>query len=185
MATIAAGLLAAPGPASAASSSGCPNADAMPLSVSTQAFNDSILCLLNRERTNHGLGTLRINAKLTSAAIGHSVSMRSRGYFEHDEPGGATFAARIQAIGYTQGAKRWLAGENLGWGTNDWGTPQSLMVAWMDSPLHRANILEPRFREIGIGLEWGSPQNPTETNAALVTTDFGYAKKRHKRHRRH
>lgn len=179
LAAVAAGMLAVPGPASAAGSPSCPNANAMPLSISPEAFDDAILCLLNRERTSRGMVALRVNSKLGTAATAHSVSMRQLGYFEHDEPGGDTFSGRMQASGYARSASRWLVGENIAWGTNDWGTPRYLMNDWMNSPGHRANVLERRFREIGVGVAWGSPNDPNVSNSTIATTDFGYAK-RHK-----
>jgi hypothetical protein len=47
------------------------------------------------------------------------------------------------------------------------------MTAWMNSPEHRDNILEPGYREIGVGTVWGAPSNPLMPAAAIVTTDFG------------
>jgi hypothetical protein len=65
----------------------------------------------------------------------------------------------------------------------------------MQSSPHRANILEPRYRDVGIGAVSGSPNNPLASNAVILTADFGLARtksatagkarKKHKRHRRH
>jgi uncharacterized protein YkwD len=175
-AVLAACVLAAPAPAPAATPS-CPGAGAMPLTVSRQAFETTILCMLNRERTSRGLVPLRIDPKLDALSLGHSVSMRQLGYFEHDDPNGSTLTDRILGSGYARGARRWLAGENIAWGERELGTPQSLMTAWMNSPPHRADILEPRFREIGVGVDWGSPVDPSAT-ATTITTDFGLVKRR-------
>ncbi len=174
-AAVAAISVSAPAPASAASSSRCPGADATPVSVDQGQFATSVLCLLNIQRTKRHLKPLRGEARLAGAATGHTVSMRAGGYFAHDDPSGATFETRIEATGYIAGARRWLIGENLGWGETTLGTPRALMAAWMKSPPHRANILERRFREIGIGVDWGTPDDPAATGA-IVTTDFGLAK---------
>lgn len=178
LSAVAAALLAAPGPAAAAPSSFCLNADAMPLTIPADAFDESVLCLLNRERTKRGLAALRDNPKLSGAAAGHSASMRWGSFFAHDGPRGDTFASRIQATGYTNRARRWLIGENIAWGSYELGTPSSLVEAWMNSPPHRENILEARFRAIGVGVEWGTPQNPKAQSAAIITTDFGFVKRR-------
>lgn len=171
-------LLAGPGSAlSASHSPSCPNADEMPTSISAGDFESSVLCLLNAERTSRGMAPLRTNAKLIDAATKHSASMRWDSYFSHTDPkNGSTFASRIQATGYTKQASRWLIGENLAWGSYQLGTPESLMTAWMNSPPHRVNILQPRFRAIGVGVDWGSPNDP-RAESAIVTTDFGFVKR--------
>lgn len=173
MASLAAIGVAGPSSASAASTSNCPDAAAAPSSITQAPFADAVLCLLNNERRKRNMKPLRINDKLSSAALGHTLSMREGGYFAHDEPTGSTFSDRILSTGYTSGARRWMVGENLAWGSGSLGTPKGLMRAWMNSPPHRANILERRYREIGLGIEWGTPTNPAATNGAIVTTDFG------------
>lgn len=177
LSAFAVALIAAPGLAPAAPPSSCPNAEAMPTAISAGEFEVSVLCLLNDVRSSHGLVALRNNGKLGDAAAGHSASMRWRGYFSHDDPNGTGFASRIQATGYTRRALRWLIGENLAWGSYQLGTPEALMDAWMNSPPHRHNILERRFRSIGVGVDWGSPQDPS-AESAIVTTDFGVVKRR-------
>ncbi|MFN2612872.1 MAG: CAP domain-containing protein [Solirubrobacterales bacterium] len=176
IAIAAACLLAVPAPAPAATSS-CADADALPLSVSQQTFNATITCVLNAERTSRGLRALRSNSKLESAAFGHSTSMRLGGYFEHNDPSGTTARSRVLASGYGRGARRWTIGENLGWGESELGSPRALVATWMNSPTHRAVLLQPRFREIGVGVDWGSPIDPN-ASAATVTTDFGQVKRR-------
>jgi uncharacterized protein YkwD len=155
----------------------CAFAESPPGTVGPAAFAGSVFCLLNQERSSHGLASLRQDSRLARAANGHTASMRSGGYFSHDEPNGSTFLSRIRATGYIKGARRWLVGENLAWGTSELGTPGALVDAWMDSPPHRANILESRFREIGLGVEWGTPADPGIQDGAIVTTDFGMAKR--------
>lgn len=174
----AAALFAGPGSAFAGSSpspSSCADANEMPTSISAPDFESSVLCLLNEERTSRGMGPLRTNGKLIHAASGHSASMRRGSYFSHTDPNGSTFASRIQATGYTKQASRWLIGENIAWGSYQLGTPESLMTAWMNSPPHRENILQRRFRSIGVGVDWGSPSDPG-AESAIVTTDFGFVK---------
>ena len=121
--------------------------------------------------------------------------MRWQSYFGHDSANGDPFTTRIIDTGYLRGARSWLVGENIAWGSGILGTPRSLMNAWMNSPEHRDNILQPRYREIGVGADWGSPLNPSAPAAVIVTTDFGAVsqattvptsksgKKRHRKHR--
>jgi uncharacterized protein YkwD len=171
-------------PAGAAASN-CPNAGSLPTTMSVLAFDDAIHCLIDETRVSSGLRLLGSDESRAAAAAGHSSSMKTEGYFGHDSLNGASFSDRIRDAGYMRGARHWLVGENIAWGTIAFGTPQALMTGWMNSPPHRANILEGSYREIGIGTVWGSPYNPNLPSAAIVTADFGYVKaKRSKKARR-
>lgn len=163
------------------SASNCPNAGSLPTQISIPAFNDAVRCLLDDTRVNFGLRPLASDDNLAAAATGHSGSMKTESYFGHDSPNGGSFSGRIAETGFMRGARRWLVGENLAWGSVELGTPQALISAWMNSPPHRANILDPVYREIGVGTVWGSPSNPNTPNAAIVTTDFGFVKAKAKR----
>jgi uncharacterized protein YkwD len=174
-------LTAAP---SASAATPCPNAGTLAGLTSFAAYNDAVLCLLNGQRANADLPALTIDAGLAASALGHSQSMKDAGYFQHDSPDGTTFAERIAQTGFLSGARRWVIGENIAWGSLTLGTPQALMTAWMNSPEHRDNILEPGFREIGLGTVWGAPSNPLMPAAAIVTTDFGYVELKSKKRKK-
>lgn len=98
----------------------------------------------NVARREFGLTELVCDDALTRAARLHSQDMCELGYFEHDSADGRTFADRIRA----QGVMYRTAGENIAWGQP---TPAAVHEAWMDSPGHRANILNGDFGRIGIG----------------------------------
>ena len=115
-----------------------------------------ILCLLNRERADEGLGPLRENALLERAALLHSQDMVERGFFEHDTPEGRTPQDRILATGYVTGRGK-ATGENLAWGEGFRASPNEIVAGWMKSPGHRKNILRPQFDEIGIGIVLAVP----------------------------
>ena len=112
-----------------------------------------IVRLVNIERAKVGLSPLTINAKLEQAALGHAKDMVARNYFDHNEPNGRTPEMRIEATGYLRAPCdcTWISavGENIATG---YVTAQSVMEAWMASPEHRANILRPHYREIGVGI---------------------------------
>ena len=74
---------------------------------------------------------------------------------------------RIEATGSLNGARSWLVGENLVWGSEELSTPSNLVKAWMNSPPHRENSLRRGFTEVGIGLVRGAP----EPQAAGATPD--------------
>jgi uncharacterized protein YkwD len=70
------------------------------------------------------------------------------------------------------GLSFWSVGENIAWGGDSRGTPKSIVKSWMHSPPHRANILNPQFRALGVGFARGRPGGKRE-GAGMYTTDFG------------
>jgi uncharacterized protein YkwD len=121
------------------------------------------LCLLNAERRDHGLKPLRENAALTRAARRHARDLLERDYFEHESPEGVTPQQRILRAGYRDPR---ITGENLAKGEREAGAPSSIVDGWMHSPGHRANILDPRFTEIGVAVQ-------REGDLAMYVTTFG------------
>ncbi|WP_326701981.1 sigma-70 family RNA polymerase sigma factor [Streptomyces cyaneofuscatus] len=103
-----------------------------------------VLQIVNTERAKEGCGPVTSNDLLATAAQRHSADMASKDYFSHTSPDGTDPGDRITAAGY-----RWSTyGENIAKGQR---TPADVMQAWMDSPGHRANILNCSFKEMGIG----------------------------------
>jgi len=165
------GALVAAAPASAEQA--CPAANATPASATKHQILRATLCALNRERVHYGLGKLTLNRKLSRAARRHAHDMARRNYFSHDTLGGGTFVERIRAEGYLKGANTWLVGENLAWGSRGYSKPSAIMRMWMNSPGHRANILNGSFKEIGIGLAYDAPVVDGGRPACTYATDFG------------
>jgi uncharacterized protein YkwD len=161
---------ASPAAASVAAAD-CPNQDLAPTAANTVEIRASILCLTNAERSQRGLVALRENVKLRTAAVAHSTDMVRAGYFDHTSPDGETFIDRIVAAKYASRTGGWSLGENLAWGTRELGTPRGVQAAWMRSSGHRANLLKAGYRELGIGVRAGVPQNAAV--GATYTTDFG------------
>lgn len=157
-------------PATSNAAPACPGGDRLPSQLSSQARNATTLCLLNRERAARDLRPLRLDARLGRAALRHSLDMAVHRYFAHDSRSGAGFSARIARTGWMKGRKRWTVGENLARGSGAAGTPRAIVRAWMNSAPHRRNILQPRFRRIGIGIV-GLASRPGSD--FVYTTDFG------------
>jgi uncharacterized protein YkwD len=132
------------------------------------------LCLLNFERRRAGLPGLVENPLLDRASELHSADMVRRRFFEHVNPDGVSPENRIAAAGYAP-SPGGATGENIAWGEGGRASPASIVDLWMHSPGHRANILRPVFREVGIGVTLGNRPKPThgELRAATYTTDFG------------
>jgi uncharacterized protein YkwD len=129
---------------------------------------------VNAFRAAHGLSRLRVSASLTAAAAGHSTQMARLGYFSHNSANGAPFSRRILAYYSVRGYRSWTAGENLLWASPDVGAARALKM-WLASAPHRANLLNPRWRELGVSAVH-SPSAPgvyRNSPATIVTTDFG------------
>lgn len=169
---VLAGLLLT-APASAAEQA-CPSANETPANASKREIVRATLCELNRERAHHGLRTLKLNKRLSKAARRHAHDMARRNYFSHDTLGGGSFVDRIRRAGYLRGARSWVVGENLAWGSHGQSRPRVIMDMWMDSPGHRANILNATFREIGIGVAYDAPVEGGGDPAGTYATDFGF-----------
>ncbi|HEU5434271.1 MAG TPA: CAP domain-containing protein, partial [Thermomicrobiales bacterium] len=103
-----------------------------------------MLNLVNQERENVGLAPLTVDPTLTAAARAHSEEMFRLGYFSHDSPTGGDPAARLVAahIPFV------LMGENIAWAP----TVALAHEGLMNSPGHRANILNAAFSRVGIGI---------------------------------
>jgi serralysin len=137
------------------------------------ALEQYMLELINRERANAGAPPLAFNTDLNEAAELHSEWMIAKDRFSHTGSGGSNAGARMEAAGY-QFTGSWTWGENIAWATTR--APAGyvdevrlLHQNLMNSPSHRANILNGTFREIGIGFEAGDYGGRT---SAFVTQDF-------------
>jgi uncharacterized protein YkwD len=151
----------------------CANADVNPHAASTRTVRVATLCLLNRERRRRHMRGLRHNARLAEAAGVHATDMVQNQYFSHEGLDGSDFVERIVDADYIRRSEPgWIVGENLAWGSNELATPRAIVRAWMESPTHRANVLQRRYREIGIAVVLGAPV-PRAQQAATYATEFG------------
>ncbi len=152
----------------------CRDSGLTPRASNLEAVRAATLCLVNRERAVHGEGALRWNDHLIQSAQAHTESMVFGNYFEHVGPGGETPLTRMRRDGYIYSSRLGFeVGENIGWGSLWLGTPRAVVAAWMASPGHRANILDRRFRDTGIGV---SPHLGTLAHGqsgGMYTQDFG------------
>ncbi len=119
----------------------------------------SLLTTMNAVRGSHGLPPLRVDSHLMRAARGHSSDMLRRQYFAHGSVAGRAVAA---------GARGPLFGEDLAWTTRL--TAQWVVDRWLASPSHRAVLLRPGFRRVGIGIVFGTFAG--HGGAGVVTADF-------------
>lgn len=110
-------------------------------------FTERVVDLVNVQRKQADLDPLQVDNQLAQAAQNHSQSMASQDFFSHTGANGSTPFERILKTGYEYQA----AGENLAAG---YTTPEAVVSAWMNSPGHRDNILNPQFTEMGTGYEF-------------------------------
>lgn len=167
--SLAGAILAAPAAAEAA----CPNAGAGPSELTPAEAAGSVICLMNERRRAAGVRPLRSDERLARAARRHSNAMDAANFFSHSSPSGSSPVGRIRSTGYLAGASSWAIAENLHWGSGGPATPKATVTSWMSSPSHRASMLSPRFRQVGVGVAKGAP-TPGVAGAAIYTADFGY-----------
>lgn len=114
-----------------------------------EAAEWKMLELVNRDRRRYGLAELSMNLTARPVARAHSRDMFARGYFAHINPDGLDPFDRMQA----GGVRYSYAGENLAYAPTVFSAHEGLM----NSPGHRANILRPEFKTVGIGVIDGGP----------------------------
>jgi uncharacterized protein YkwD len=152
----------------------CANTADAPAVGNLPAVAAAVLCLINQQRAVAGLRPLRGNARLAGAAQRHSDDMARSGTFDHVGSRGDTFGARIGASGYLRSGRAVTAGENIAWVPARRSTAGAMVADWMSSAEHRANILDPGFRDTGIGLTLAPPSDFTGGGrGTTVTEDFG------------
>ena len=126
----------------------------------------------NAIRRDNKLRPFCIHPKLQKAARAHSKDMIRRDYFSHNTKGRGSFSKRIKRFGYTsKGYKYYTVGENIAGGNGPNRKPKAIMRAWMKSPGHRRNILDGKFREIGLGTYSGTYKK--YKGWTMYTADFG------------
>ncbi|PJE98053.1 CAP domain-containing protein [Streptomyces carminius] len=126
-----------------------------------EALEDDVVTLVNQERAERGLVRLRTEERLRLSSRAHSRDMAERAFFSHLTPEGVAPDERMSAAGYP-----YPAAENIA--VLD-PNAMAVVVAWMNSPGHRVNILNPLFRAIGVGV-FLAPGAPV----AWWTQNFGY-----------
>jgi len=126
------------------------------------AQESEVLRLVNVERSGAGCGPVTADATLAKVARAHSKDMAVNKYFDHNSQDGRTPFDRMRAAGYAFST----AAENIAAGQQ---TASAVMESWMNSPGHRANILNCSLKELGVG-RWKQSGSPY---GIYWTQDFG------------
>jgi uncharacterized protein YkwD len=137
----------------AASANGYPSPSAPPVARDQgQMLAARVLDLVNEARARGArcggqafapAAPLALSGTLGGVASGHARDMAQHNYFEHVDLAGHTPADRVRAVGYREA----LVGENIAYGPK---SVEEVVQGWLDSPGHCANIMDPRFVELGI-----------------------------------
>ncbi|MFC4174244.1 CAP domain-containing protein [Microvirga sp. GCM10011540] len=135
-----------------------------------------MLSLINVERAAVGASPLMFDSSLQASSEGHSRWMIASDSFSHEGLDGTTATERMADAGY-EFTGRWASGENIAWASlrSPGGDLDEVLLMHenlMNSPAHRANVLNPAFEEVGIGIEVG---NMLGWDAAVVTQNFGHS----------
>jgi uncharacterized protein YkwD len=125
----------------------------------TVKLQTDIVYWTNRWRVKVGCPQLRLNANLARAARNHSAWMARTGKFSHVGSANSSFVTRVKATGYTAPLS-----ENIAWGYRDGA---QVVTAWMNSPAHRANIVNCKAKSVGVGAAYAANGNP------YFTQEFG------------
>jgi uncharacterized protein YkwD len=148
-----------PGPTSAANPPGC-------AAQQNTDYESQVVALVNEARAAAGLPALRVNPALSQAAYLHSLDMACTSSLSHTGSDGSDWYARVKAQGYAYS----YASENIYAGAPNYGgDPAGAMDWWMNSPIHKANILSTKVTEIGVGYVYFSDS----TYGGYFTIDFG------------
>ena len=138
----------------------CANANVAATSAPIPTMRTAVVCLLNKQRVSRGLPAFHADSRLNNSAQAWSNVMVGDSIFTH----GSNFAARISAAGFVWSS----AGENIATG---YATPSGVVNAWMASPGHCANILNPGYADIGTGVN-PRPVRGYASGPSTWTNDF-------------
>jgi uncharacterized protein YkwD len=132
------------------------------LSMATKTFEQQVLELTNQERAKQGLPALKANTELNYTADKYAELMAKNNYVSHTGPDGSLPWDRAKKVGF----EAQTMGENIAAGQT---TPKEVVQDWMNSPGHRANILNRNYTQLGVGFErnyWVQNFGSNDTNPA-------------------
>lgn len=131
------------------------------LAYATNMSVDQLLVATNEQRKQQGSQTLAINKALNSAAQAKANDMVARNYWSHNTPDGQEPWIFLSDAGY----KYFRAGENLAYGFD---SSNDTVTGWMNSPAHKANLLDNNFTEVGFGFANGQNFNSSGPETVIV-----------------
>jgi uncharacterized protein YkwD len=143
-----------------------PASSGLPSLANLSSITNRVLALTNFHRQQSGLAPLKNNAILTAVAQSHTENMVVRDFYSHQAPDGSRSADRIRRAGYNYS----FAAENIAAG---YDSADAVVQGWMNSPGHRANIMNPNLQEIGVGFYFIANDPGTVNYRYYWTQNFG------------
>lgn len=135
------------------------------LAYATNTSISGLLTSTNAQRAANGASALTLNSKLTAAAQAKANDMATRNYWSHNTPEGNPPWVFIQNAGYSYNK----AGENLAYG---FLSSDETVTGWMNSPSHKANLLDTQFKEVGFGIANNADYQSNGENT-IVVAEYG------------
>lgn len=172
-AMVAALILLAVCVSNAAASAACPGDEVPPTEATAYDSVMTLVCDVNSFRQQNGLRPVSWDWRLWYGAQNHATDMATRHYLAHVSPEGSGLADRMSPTGYMPANGGWTLSENLGFGTAMLSSPLAIAVGWMNSEMHRENLLDPDVDNIGVGLGFGPIADGGEPGIIYVA-DFGH-----------
>jgi uncharacterized protein YkwD len=126
------------------------------------ALGARIAAGINAARARAGLVRLRPSAALGASASAHSIDMVTHGYFSHDSADGTSAWARLRRFYSAEGYRSWSAGETILW-YSPGVTAAGAVREWLGDASHRAILLAPGFRELGVSAVHATSAAPLST----------------------
>lgn len=150
----------------------CGDAGADAGDASTKGLRKAVLCLTNKARAQHGTDRLGRAFQLQKAAQRHANAMAATDCLASRCPGEPNLEGRIRKAGYFEGARKWEFAENSGCAIS----ASAMVDSWLESSVHRANIIEPRFRDLGVGVVEKGPESRCDEGLAVFSAVFAWRK---------
>lgn len=171
---VAAAVLVAGSSISALSAAAAPRAGTRNVVTAMPLLDAQLVAGIDAARAQHGLARLRLSRRLQSAASFHSNEMARNGFFSHDSADGTSPLKRLARFYPSAGYLRWQVGETLLWYAP--GVDAAAAVHdWLTSPDHRAILLAPLFREVGVSALHATAGSGyfQGQEVTVITADFG------------
>lgn len=150
----------------------CEDAGADAEEVPTRGLRRAVLCLANKARAQHDTGRLGRESPLQKAAQHHANEMSETDCLASRCPGEPDLEGRIRKAGYLDGARKWGYAENTGCAIS----AAAMVESWLESSVHRANILDSKFRDLGVGIVEKGPESRCEQGLAVFSAVFAWRK---------
>ena len=153
----------------------CPGSGLRPTPANLQEVEQATLCLIDIRRVSRGRSLLRHNVALAHVALRKARLMVHKDFFADIGPAGMTPLSQVAASSYPLRGGFFSIGQNLAWGTGAASSPARIVEAWMADPPHRRIMLDPHYRDAGVGTFPATPARVAGgRQGATYAMEFGF-----------